>query len=273
MSSTFCAHCGTNLKTPWTPPFIDAAAGGPAYRPYPHYQQRGADRSAALIMAVIIVAVLIIAVVAASGLLSSGGGGKGGDGTFTWTYDGRTYSISITIPRSLYDQARSDPIQRYAYTIEEAMSMCDEYVTPNDPVVREAAAALSNYTVGFSDLRTANFVLSFVQNIEYREDQISVSKDEYWRFPVETLYDEQGDCEDKAFLYASIMESMGYDAVILLYDGHAAAGIDVAGGYGTYYELDGKEYFYCETTAVGWSVGDIPDEYGSAYVAQVGMRP
>ena len=151
--------------------------------------------------------------------------------------------------------------------------MCDEYVNPNDPIVREAAAALSNYTASFSDLRTANFVLSFVQNIEYREDQISVSKDEYWRFPVETLYDEQGDCEDKAFLYASIMESMGYDAVILLYDGHAAAGIDVAGGYGTYYELDGKEYFYCETTAVGWSVGDIPDEYGSAYVAQVGMRP
>jgi hypothetical protein len=224
-----------------------------------------------IVLAVVLVAVVLIAVIIGSGLLSIGGSGnaKTGDGDFTWTYEGKTYSVDITISAAVYQQYRDSTIQRYATTIEEAVNMCDSYVTPYDAVVEQVADALSNYTTSFSDLKTANFVLSFVQNIEYTEDETSVSEDEYWRFPVETLYDEQGDCEDKAFLYASIMEAMDFDAVILLFDGHAAAGIDAAGADGTYYEMDGSEYFYCETTAVGWAVGDIPVEYGDAYVAQV----
>lgn len=30
---------------------------------------------------------------------------------------------------------------------------------------------------------------------------------------------------------------------------------------GTYYELDGKRYYYCKTTGDGWEIGDCPDEY------------
>jgi hypothetical protein len=225
----------------------------------------------AIILAAVAIVVLVIAVVIIAGLLPLNGNGntKTGDGQFSWTYQGRQYFIDLDISKAVYDQYRDDPTQRYAYTIEEAVSMCDIYVTPDEPVVVAYAMALSNYTQDLSDLQTANFMLSFVQNIEYMEDEISVSEDEYWRFPVETLYDEQGDCEDKAFLYASIMEAMGFDAVILLYDGHAAAGINIDGAAGTYYETDGGDYFYCETTAAGWEVGDIPDEYGDAYVAQV----
>jgi predicted transglutaminase-like cysteine proteinase len=263
-ASSFCPQCGTNLRTPWTPP----------YQPAPpievHYYKRS-GQTAAVVAAVAIVAILILAAVVASGMLSSGPSGstRVADGEFTWTFEGRRYSLNITISTAAYEEYRNDPIQRYAYTIEEAVSMCDGYVTPEDPVIQELAGMLGNYSATFSELRTANFVLSFVQSIDYVEDDISVSRDEYWRFPVETLYDEMGDCEDKAFLYASIMEAMGYDAVILLFDGHAAAGISVAKATGSYYQYDGHNYFYCETTASGWRVGNIPDEYGDAYVAQV----
>jgi transglutaminase-like putative cysteine protease len=263
-TSTFCPRCGTNLQTPWSP----------QYQPVPQapapYPKRG-SRAIIAIVAVVLVAALIVTVIIASGLITSNdsGNAKTGDGEFGWTFNGKTYSIDVSIPSSVYQEYRNNPIQRYAYTVDEAVSMCDSYVTPEDQVVQDVAGQLDDLSAGFTDLKRANFVLSFVQNIEYVEDETSVSQDEYWRFPVETLYDEVGDCEDKAFLYASLMEAMGNDAVILLYDGHAAAGIDATGAYGTYYDLDGVEYYYCETTAVGWEVGDIPDEYGSAYIAQV----
>lgn len=262
--SAFCPQCGTNLRAPWTPPYQPAPPPGTYYR-------KSSGRTLMVVVAVAIVAILIVAAVIASGMLapSPSGNARTGDGEFAWNFSGRTYSLDINISAAAYQQYRDDPTQRYAYTIEEAVSMCDGYVTPNDPTIQDLAEALANYSATFSDLKTANFVLSFVQNIEYVEDEISVSKDEYWRFPVETLYEEVGDCEDKAFLYASIMEAMGHDAVILLFDGHAAAGIAAAQATGSYYEYAGTEYFYCETTAVGWEVGDIPDEYGSAYIAQV----
>jgi hypothetical protein len=59
--------------------------------------------------------------------------------------------------------------------------------------------------------------------------------DEYWRFPVETLYDETGDCEDTSFLFASVAEAMGYDAVILMLPGHAAVGIASDQASGAYF--------------------------------------
>ncbi|MDW5562104.1 MAG: zinc-ribbon domain-containing protein [Methanomassiliicoccus sp.] len=269
-TSSFCPRCGTNLQTPWTPPYQLAppVPPGGVFGPV----QRRNNRTVVVIVAIALVVVLILVAVIASGVLypDSSANTKVGDGRYSWTFNGKIYTLSVNISAAEYQYYHTSTVQRYATTIDEAVSMCDEYVTPNDSVVQEVAQELESMSASFSDVNKANFVLSFVQNIKYVEDEVSVSEDEYWRFPVETLYDEAGDCEDKAFLYASIMEAMNDDAVILLYDGHAAAGISVLKATGTYYEFEGKDYFYCETTAVGWKVGEIPDEYGSAYIAQVG---
>ena len=42
-----------------------------------------------------------------------------------------------------------------------------------------------------------------------------------------------------------------------------------AAAYGTYYDWSGSQYYYCETTANGWEMGDIPDSYGAANIVQV----
>jgi hypothetical protein len=78
-----------------------------------------------------------------------------------------------------------------------------------------------------------------------------------------------GDCEDMSFLFASVIEAMGYDAVILLYGDHVADGVACTSAIGTYYNLDSSKYFYCETTASGWELGRAPRECGSARVIQV----
>jgi prepilin-type processing-associated H-X9-DG protein len=196
-----------------------------------------------------------------------------GTGTteYRWDYHDRTYVLRTNIAYDVYLSYRQDTVTRHADDVAEAVILSKTFVTTDSGVVNNISRAfdLASGDLGLEPRETVNLVLSFVQNIRYVEDEVSVTRDEYWRYPVETLYDRMGDCEDKAFLFASIMEAMGYDAVILFFDGHAAAGIACAGVEGTYYDYDGSKYFYCETTASGWPIGLKPSEYGSAHIAQV----
>jgi len=58
------------------------------------------------------------------------------------------------------------------------------------------------------------------------------------------------------------MEAMGYDAVLISLPGHIAVGISGGDDYpGTYYNYDGKRYYYCETTNTGWTMGVIPTDF------------
>ena len=92
--------------------------------------------------------------------------------------------------------------------------------------------------------------------------------------PEETLFDRRGDCEDTSILYCAIMKAMGYDVAMILFtgeqyvnNGHAGAGVAlsyVSGG--TYYEVNGKHYYFCETTGAGYEVGEKIEGYDTAYV-------
>ncbi len=77
------------------------------------------------------------------------------------------------------------------------------------------------------------------------------------------------DCEDKSFLLASIFEKMGYDAVILIDTERVMVGLACEDAHGDSIEFHGIEYLYCETTAVGWEIGQLPDGDFSPTVVQV----
>lgn len=179
--------------------------------------------------------------------------------TYEWTYEYVNLEIKVNISGLAYQEYKSRSVDRWPDSTAEMVV----YFTTTDQVVMDVASKLRNIATarGLSDIRTANMVLSFVQDIRYSQDNASEGSDEYWRFPVETLYDETGDCEDLSILYASIMEAMGYDAILLILPGHAAVGLSCDGAYGAYYEWDGTRYYYCETTGQYWEVGDIPTAY------------
>ena len=105
------------------------------------------------------------------------------------------------------------------------------------------------------------YTIRFVQSISYKKD-ISMGYDEYPKYPIETLYEGDGDCEDSSILLASILESLGYDVLLVYYPGHVAIAVKDNGSFeGTYYSYKGKKYYYVETTSMGWKIGEIPDEY------------
>ncbi|MDD1767205.1 MAG: hypothetical protein LUQ27_01380, partial [Methanomassiliicoccales archaeon] len=179
--------------------------------------------------------------------------------TYQWTYGYVNLQIEVDISGLTYHEYKSRDVTRWPDSTAEMLV----FFTISDQVVVAVASELRSIatTKGYSDIQTANMVLSFVQGIRYSQDNASEGSDEYWRFPVETLYDETGDCEDLSILYASIIEAMGYDAIFLILPGHAAVGLSCEGAYGAYYDWDGTEYYYCETTGDYWEVGDIPVEY------------
>lgn len=117
------------------------------------------------------------------------------------------------------------------------------------------------------------FVIDFVQNLPYVPDDVSTEFDDYTKSVTETLVEGGGDCEDSAILMAAILQSeaFNYDCILIQPPGHMAVGVYGTDLPGTYWEHDGRRYYYLETTGDGWSVGELPEAYEgeSAYLHEV----
>ncbi|MBI5253524.1 MAG: hypothetical protein HY930_03890 [Euryarchaeota archaeon] len=105
-----------------------------------------------------------------------------------------------------------------------------------------------------------------MQSLPYTPDNVTTKFDEYPRYPIETLADNGGDCEDASILTAALLSNMGYKVILISPPEHMAVGIHIEGAYGSYYEIEGRKYFYLETTGKGWKIGEIPEEYRGAEV-------
>ena len=115
---------------------------------------------------------------------------------------------------------------------------------------------------GYNRWETIEFVIAFVQGLEYVSDNVSTGWDDYPRYAAQTLLEQRGDCEDTSILTAAFLWHLGYSAILLFYeaDRHAAVGVwsDWIPG-GSRYMYQGREYYYLETTTPGWQIGTRPE--------------
>jgi len=143
----------------------------------------------------------------------------------------------------------------------------DRYVLAPLPEVEVLAWKMAELhrKMGYCSYDQAANVLAFVQQcIVYTKDLSPEGEEiEYPKYPIESLVEETGDCEDHAILAAAVLKRMGFDVALLFCPGHAALGVAGAEGLpGTYIEdrRTGIKYFYAETTAEGWEIGEVPQE-------------
>lgn len=125
------------------------------------------------------------------------------------------------------------------------------------------------------DAEAAKEIAKFVQDtIEYQLDIDSTGESEYFRYPIETLYEQRGDCEDTSILMASLLREWGFEVGLLLLPRHCAVAIRAADDYDStgYYEINGRRYLYIESTGSGWEIGNIPEEM-LEYGAQLYLLP
>jgi hypothetical protein len=202
--------------------------------------------------------------------------------TLRWQYEGKTYTIDVSVPKSLIDWSRSvkETAEKFygsdGLTQQKMLSTMPSEV--RELVLAESAGAQGNLVpwvnepqnlqylsglagevrkvaAGYSRFQTAELALKMVQSLTYKTDA-------HQQLPVQTLL-ENGDCSDLSVLLAALLKEMGYDAALLYYsptstgngEGHMAVGIAFASGevpkrdYPVlYYEYNGKKYYTAETT-------------------------
>ncbi len=188
---------------------------------------------------------------------------------YSWNYRG-TWNWEMRIPLSLY--------QYYQKLPRPPTTNYSVYVTHplDDPYIDLLVAKIKSIAQqeGYTEYQTVEFADAFVQSLPYTVDSVTTPFDEYPRYPLETLIDNGGDCEDTSILLASIIEKMGYGVVLVVLPSHV--GVGVKGGetlYGTYWDYNGSKYYYVETTGENWGIGEIPDEYKDAAATLHPMIP
>ncbi len=187
--------------------------------------------------------------------------------TYNWNFNNQKYEISLEIPIEKYEYYLNVDVNRTPQQI--GFAAMASYVTPKDKTVIQLSEKLNDIIVnqGFDKIESVNFILRFIQqNIQYSLDNETKGCTEYWRFPIETLFEKSGDCEDTSLLFSSIMESLEYDTVLLFYVlddniGHLAVGVNIDIDLSGYFiEYKNMDYYYCETTSYGFNIGEIPSD-------------
>ena len=176
---------------------------------------------------------------------------------YSWEYDDVKWSFSMGIPQDVYSFYRG----RAHNNVDLMHYALSEY---DRDYIRDIVSSFrkGGEKWGLSDLDNVFNVVSFVQSLQYVSDDSSRGEDEYVRYPIETLVDGVGDCEDMVILAASILYEMGYNVLLVMLPEHLALAIKYDKNFpGTYYEYDGSRYYYLEMTNAGWDLGQIPNQY------------
>lgn len=187
---------------------------------------------------------------------------------YIWDYGGVSWTLSLSIPDSLYQYYRDKGrIETEDYSVYVTHPDDDDYL---GTIVREFnRIALEE---GYTEEEKVNLVITFVQSLPYTSDSVTTAFDEYPRYPIETLVEYGGDCEDTSILTAAFLDALYYEVILINPPEHMAVGIGID-AYGTYWELDGTKFFYLETTGEGWEIGEMPPEYESGTVYIYEMEP
>ena len=162
--------------------------------------------------------------------------------TLKWNYF-EEWETVIKINYHLYDYYKSLPRPGY-----EDYSFGVNYEPVNELV--DDILLKSNKT--YDSLYMA---LSLIQQFP----NASYSYDDYPKLPVETLAEERSDSEDISILASSIIETLGYDAVLFKFPEHVSVGIWCENCSGDYFNFQGRNYFYFETTDE-LQLGLIPED-------------
>jgi len=188
-----------------------------------------------------------------------------GTSTYQWEYNGDKWTWNSGIDQTTADQALAyystlpHPHRTQAdYVLTYCMDRTDNQLLKPVVTSLKDGAAKQGYDV----YDTVGMVIAFVQSFSYVSDSQSTGFDEYPRYPVETLLAKEGDCEDTSILTATLLRELGYGTALIFFDNHCAVGIKGSDTLtGSYYTVKGTRYYYVETTAKGWTIGEIPDQY------------
>jgi hypothetical protein len=164
-----------------------------------------------------------------------------------------TYRLTVSVTETLYDYYSSQDHNLYSYDFSK-------FVTPD--ALKPIADDL--WTIYSTPEDFANGVLMIMHQIPYLESDPQ-------KYPVETIAENEGDCDLFSIVAASIMKAGGLDVVLLLLEqhDHMLVGVHLpespkyARSQVYFYRHEDRKYYVAETTGGnwknGWRVGECPE--------------
>lgn len=171
----------------------------------------------------------------------------------SFEFEGKKYNIDVT-----YDRGRVKFFSTYPQLNLNLYFSSGVYKVTATPLQKQLAADMQ----GMSEQQAVNFLLRFVQtSLKYETDEQQFGEENYL-FPEETLFYPYSDCEDRAILFAWLVQSLLKLQVIGLdYPGHVATAVrfneSVAGDSVRY---QGKRFVVADPTYINANAGmTMPD--------------
>ncbi|MDD1700060.1 MAG: hypothetical protein LUQ04_04620 [Methanoregula sp.] len=159
-----------------------------------------------------------------------------------------TVSLTVPINVSVYEGAKQAEKATTVYgNISETVWLAQSYrAMIQDPAQESLYAALLAETdtirlrQKLSDDEYVELIAVYIQSLRYETREQNPAK-----FPVETVVDRAGDCDDKSLLLAGLLSREGYPVALLLFgpESHMAVGV---GSDDYHYKNSG--YAFIETT-------------------------
>jgi hypothetical protein len=188
--------------------------------------------------------------------------------TYTWSYNGDDYKISKTLYGSVYDYYSDKPTSYTYYSDEIPDDWIRDYysmflnINEKDnsisDLLEDLKAKAANNNLDKDE--TVEFVLSFVQSIEYDSslaDKVLSDEEAVGaKYPYMVLYENSGTCSGKSFLAYKLLDELGYGVALFDYeaDEHVTVAIKCDSNNSSYE----SGYCYAETTAKN-PIGVIAD--------------
>lgn len=131
------------------------------------------------------------------------------------------------------------------------------------------ATALTQTCDG-NDACEAQHLFDYVTHIPYRTDHTS-------RNPQEVLQTNWGDCDDKSNLFASLLNEKGFDYRFVYVPHHVFVVVHVDDETSLPFlraslTIEGKKYYYAETTATGSHIGTFNGQFPYAFEGVYDIR-
>lgn len=168
------------------------------------------------------------------------------------------YRLNVVVPQSLYEYYREK-----SHSLNSDNDFA-KFVTPYS--LKPIADSL--WEIYTDDEDFVNGVLMIVHQIPY-EETLPL------KYPVETIVENEGDCDLFSYIAASILKAGGLDAVLLYYESEAHMNVGVhlshvphdARGKAYHVTYNDIQYYVAECTEGtggnwknGWRVGECPDD-------------
>lgn len=199
---------------------------------------------------------------------------------YSWSYRdnsmrNNSYNISIELTRDNINDAQDyiNYMNQLAYYWDESLTreldldwnagMEEIYIAICQEIYADDASRFDDIVAGFeeifeaesmNDMQQLYFVITFIQNITYRQPGGGTDI----LPPTVTLAEKYGDCDTVSILAYLILDDLGFDVVMMASEmyGHAMLGVN-ATATGDFLEYEGKRYYFVELTYPDWWLGEL----------------